>query len=76
MKKEEYALRLGDNLKKYRLGKGYTQKQFAKMAGVSDLTYMKYEKGRVAVPAYKVVRIVSRAGALSDLGSVLPIVKI
>ncbi|MCB7321273.1 helix-turn-helix domain-containing protein [Lacrimispora sp. 210928-DFI.3.58] len=41
---------IGDNIKKYRLYKGLTQKQLASLIGKTESSIQKYEAGKVEIP--------------------------
>lgn len=60
MKVENFSI----NLKRVRLGRGMTQKQFAEMVGISQQSYQKYESGYLS-PTLRTVRKFMKALGIS-----------
>lgn len=50
------------NLKKYRILKGYTQKELAEIIGIQTRTLQKYESGEITPPLEKLIKLVDALG--------------
>ena len=62
---------IAKNIRKYRIEKGYTQKELAKMIGRATITVSKYELGYTIPSPYSITKIaeileVNRADILRD----------
>ena len=61
-----YEILKFENIRKLRLDNGYTQKQIAKMLGVSQNTYSQYEIGVLNYPVDVIIKLADFYGTTTD----------
>ena len=57
----QFSMRVGGNIKKYRLKKGMTLKQLADVIGLSEATVQKYEAGNIKTVGIELINKIAEA---------------